>query len=326
MEPVSAKQSTNVRVNVPKAVKWMFAAVQAINHRLAAALLERLFLTPSRPKLPANEQAFLATGHSERVSSPVGELAVWSWGEGRTVLVVHGWGSRASRYRTIAPALVAAGFRVVALEAPGHGLSHGRRSSLPETARAVRFIAERERDRRGALPWAVIGHSFGSAASIMAQQDGVRFSRNVFLAPSVDFDAYMTRVQRALGVNAPVVRRMVDRIERNIGFCWDALRMTEMVRDFTSPALIFHDPADPEVPFSDAEALAAAWPRAELVSTPGMGHRRLLHSAEVVGRIVEFLGSEVTRTPLVAPGRPPAAAGVPIVTPRWKASVTVANW
>jgi hypothetical protein len=190
----------------------------------------------------------------------------------------------------------------------------------------VRFMAERERDRRGALPWAVIGHSFGSAASIMAQQDGVRFSRNVFLAPSVDFDAYMARVARALGVRAPVVRRMVDRIERKIGFCWDALRSTQMVTDFRAPALIFHDPADPEVPFSDAEALVAAWPGAELVSTPGMGHRRLLHDAKVVARIVEFLGSEIQRAPLVALERPSAAAGVPIVAPRWKATVSVANW
>src|SRR5687768_7183372 len=121
-DSLSSSGSTNVRVHVPKSAKPIFQAIQAVNHGVAAAVLERLFMTPSRPALPADEQAFLDTGRHERVESPVGSLATWSWGEGRTVLLVHGWGSRASRYRTLVPALLAAGFRAVAMESPGHGI------------------------------------------------------------------------------------------------------------------------------------------------------------------------------------------------------------
>ncbi|MEX2280876.1 MAG: alpha/beta hydrolase [Gemmatimonadota bacterium] len=310
---------------MPRAAKPIFQAIQAAHHGVAAAVLERLFLTPARPTLPREEQAFLESGRHERVDSPVGTLATWVWGEGRTVLLVHGWGSRASRYRTLVPALVAAGLRAVAMESPGHGISGGKRSSLPETARAVRFMAGRERERRGAWPWAVVGHSFGSAASILAQSDGVRFERNVFLAPSVDFDNYMARVASALGVKQTVARRMIARIERRLGFSWDALRSTELVPWFSAPALIFHDPADSEVPFQDAEGLAAAWPGAVLISTPGLGHRRLLHDPSVIERIVRFLetSSAASGNALTSPAVPSVSIRVQPITHGWNRPVVL---
>ena len=311
--------STNVRVHVPAAAKFAFRTVQGIHGGLAASLLERLFLTPPRAPLPPIEQAFLDSGRHEQVDSPVGSLATWVWGEGRTVLLVHGWGSRASRYRTLVPALLKSGYRVVAMESPGHGRSSGRRSSLPETAAAVRSIAHRELERRGALPWAVIAHSFGSAAAILAQRDGVAFGRNVFLAPSVDFDAYMERVEKALGVKRQISRAMIRRVEQRLGFCWDAIPVSTRVPGFTAPALIFHDPADVEVPVRDAEQLASAWPNARLELTPGLGHRRLMHDTNVITRIVDFLSdrSSTRWNALVAPESPSVSIRMQSVTPEW---------
>ena len=286
---LGSQVGTNVRFRAPAPVRFLFQATQRLSTPLAAALLERFFLTPPRSRLAADEIAFLETGARQRLASDVGDLTVWTWGEGPTALLVHGWGSRASRFRTVTAALVHAGWRVVAFDAPGHGLSSGRRSSLPETARAIRFLAEWERERRGRVPRVAITHSFGCAATILAQRDGLRFARNVFIAPSIDFNAYMGRVADALSLNRAVVEAMIERAERRLGFCWDEIRIGSMARDIESAALIFHDPQDPEVPFADAELLASAWRSAKLVSVKGLGHRRLLHDAEVVERIVRFV-------------------------------------
>jgi pimeloyl-ACP methyl ester carboxylesterase len=286
-----ASTCTTVRTNKAARPNQLFSLLQRASRPLAAAALERLFLTPPRSNLTAEEQEFLAGGRAEHVRTEQHELAVWSWGEGRTVLFVHGWGSRAARFRVLGPALVRAGFRVVAFDAPGHGASSGRRSSLPETARAVRCLARRERERRGALPYAVVAHSFGSAASILAQEDDVRFPRNVFLAPATDFDGYLKRVTTLLGVADSVARLMVERVERRLGFSWDAIRAPDIAQRLRAPALILHDPADAEVPIADAHVLCNAWPGAELVRTPGLGHRRLLIDDEVAQRVAEFLRS-----------------------------------
>ncbi|HSL68624.1 MAG TPA: alpha/beta fold hydrolase [Longimicrobiales bacterium] len=291
MEAVAARPiSTNVRIRIPAAAKVIVKATQATSNRLAAALLERWFLTPRRSPLPPEEAAFLASGRFDRLATDLGELAVWSWGEGPTVLLVHGWGSRSSRWRTIAPALVEAGFRVVAFDGPGHGATGGRRSSLPETARAVRWLAEAERDRRGRLPRAVVAHSFGSAASILVQRYGVRFERNVFLAPATDFHGYLHRWSDALELSPAVLNLMVRRIEQRLGFCWDELRVSGLT-GLSGRALVLHDPADGEVPYGDAKLLVNAWPNASLVPSPGLGHRRLLHDPGLVSRVVEFVAA-----------------------------------
>jgi pimeloyl-ACP methyl ester carboxylesterase len=312
-----SQSSTNVRFRAPAALRFVFQATQRLSTPLAAALLERFFLTPPRSRLAAAEVAFLETGVRQRLASDVGELNVWTWGEGPTALLVHGWGSRAARFRTIATELVRAGWRVVAFDAPGHGLSSGRRSSLPETARAIRFLAEWERERRGRVPRVVIAHSFGCAATILAQRDGLRFARNVFIAPSIDFNAYMGRVADALRLNRAVVEAMIERVERRLGFSWDEIRIERIAHQIDAKALVLHDPQDAEVPFSDAQLLAASWRSAELVRVNGLGHRRLLHDAEVVERIVRFANegnqqqtsfAEITRVDVLP--RSGARAGV----------------
>jgi pimeloyl-ACP methyl ester carboxylesterase len=284
--------STNVRFRAPALAKPIFQTTQFLSTPLAAALLEYFFLKPPRPTLPADEAAFLATGGRQHIDSDVGQLTVWSWGEGPTALLVHGWGSRASRFRTIGPALLRAGWRVVALDAPGHGLSAGHRSSLPETAQAIRYLVEWERARRGRAPRAVIAHSFGSAAAILAQRDSLRFQRNVFIAPSIDFNAYMDRVARALVLTSRVVQAMIRRVVRRLGFCWDEVRIDTVARTLEADALILHDPEDLEVPYTDAQQLAASWQASQLVSVKNLGHRRLLHDAEVVDRIVRFVTAD----------------------------------
>ena len=281
-----AQNSTIVRFKAPTAARVAFAAAQAVGTTAAAALLERFFLTPRRSQLGPEEQQFLRSGRAEAFDSSVGRLATWSWGEGRTVLLMHGWGSRAARFRAIAPALVAAGYRVVAFDAPGHGLSVGRMSSLPETARAIRSVVRRERERRGAAPFALIAHSFGCAASILAQRDGPHFERNVMLAPATDFDAYMDRVAGALGITPEVVSAMIARVERRLSFSWQSIRIGETARGLGGRALIFHDPADAEVPFADAELLTRSWPGSRLQPVHGLGHRRLLYDDAVIKQVV----------------------------------------
>jgi hypothetical protein len=61
------------------------------------------------------------------------------------------------------------------------------------------------------------------------------------------------------------------------------------------PAIVLHDPADKEVPFREAELLAAAWPTGELRPMQGAGHRRILQSSEAVDLAVRLICSNARR-------------------------------
>jgi hypothetical protein len=130
---VRSQSSTNVRFRVPAPAKTLFQLTQRLSTPLAAALLERFFLTPPRSRLAADEIAFLETGARQRLGSDVGELTVWSWGEGPTALLVR-VGQPRLAFPDACYCTRARGWRVVAFDARSRPVARPS-SSLPETAR-----------------------------------------------------------------------------------------------------------------------------------------------------------------------------------------------
>jgi pimeloyl-ACP methyl ester carboxylesterase len=57
------------------------------------------------------------------------------------------------------------------------------------------------------------------------------------------------------------------------------------------PLLVIHDRDDREISWDDGAAIAAAWPGAQLVTTTGLGHHRIVSDAMVIGQVLSFLRS-----------------------------------
>jgi pimeloyl-ACP methyl ester carboxylesterase len=266
----------------------------------AVRAFDFLLMTPRRRGAPQRETEWLAS--AERATLPVagGRLALWSWGHGRPVLLVHGWSGRGSQLGAFVPPLVAAGHRVVAFDLPGHGDSTGLRSSLPAMAEAIEAVIEHLGIVEG-----VIAHSAGAPATALALAGGTRQPRVVFVAPPSDLAWFTRRLVRALGLPARLYRRTRRRIERRIGARWSELRMGVVAPEMTQPLLVIHDRGDREVPWEHGAAVAAAWPGAELVTTEGLGHQRILRDDAVIGRALSFLAGA---TGAGAPGRATAQA------------------
>ena len=58
---------------------------------------------------------------------------------------------------------------------------------------------------------------------------------------------------------------------------------------------MIHDQDDREVPLPHGERLAAAWPGARLVTTTGLGHRRILRDPAVLDAVVAELAAGLPR-------------------------------
>ncbi|MFD5271648.1 alpha/beta fold hydrolase [Streptomyces sp. NPDC058335] len=107
---------------------------------------------------------------AEFVSVPGGTIAYEAAGEGPLVVLAHGMGDSRAAYRFVLPRLVAAGYRVAAVDLRGCGESSAQWPSYSRTDIAGDLLAVIRHIDSG--PAVLVGHSIsGGAATIAAAQD-----------------------------------------------------------------------------------------------------------------------------------------------------------
>lgn len=259
--------------------------VARISPGAASRVAFELFRTPRRFRTPERETALLATAEPfELRLSRSTNINGWRWGRGPAVLLLHGWEGRGSQMASLAAPLAAAGFSVVAFDAPGHGASSGRTSSLPHFTWALRRVADAFGE-----PHAVVGHSLGCAAATLAMHDGLRAGRAVYFAPPINPADYTRQFGAMFGLRDEVIHGLQMRIEERFLRKWDDYSLAGMAPRMSAALLVIHDRGDDDTPYPGGARLAELWPGARLMTTEGLGHRRILREASTVGAATEFL-------------------------------------
>jgi pimeloyl-ACP methyl ester carboxylesterase len=286
---VGPNKSTIVRLKMAP-VRTAFAILGQAAPGLAATWALDLFFTPHGRRGSRRITALLSDARRFDVTLDGQRVAAWSWGDGPAVYLVHGWAGVGGQLAAFVAPLLAGGFRVVSFDAPGHGASGGRRSSVVHFANALRELTARE-----GKPHAVIAHSLGAAAVVRALTQGLALERAVFVGPTGGPRDWSERFRTHLGVPPHVMAAMRERSERWLGASWEEFDVPRLARSQSAPLLVLHDRDDAEVPWSDGAAIASAWPGARLVTTTGLGHRRILRDEDVVRQAVAFVkGDEET--------------------------------
>lgn len=288
------QKSTNVRTKYA-AVQRVLRGVARLSPRLAARAAAALFFVcPPRRRPTEAERRILARGRRLSVPSGAGRLPAWSWGSGPLVVLVHGWGGNGSQMAALVEPLRRAGFRPLLLDFPGHGSAPGLRSSLPEWAEALRnAVAVANGDL---AVHAVIAHSFGCAATALAIDRGLRVETAVFLAPAAEPTAYFERFVGGAVADRGAVTAARQRMEKRLGIEFAELSVPAIAARQQAPLLVVHDAGDRETPLQDGAAIARAWPGGELMTTRGLGHRRLLGDAAVIERAVAFVAAGLPKS------------------------------
>ncbi|MBW8751494.1 MAG: alpha/beta fold hydrolase [Propionibacteriales bacterium] len=207
------------------------------------------------------------------------------------VYLVHGWGGRGSQFGALVEPLVEAGFRVVMFDAPVHGDSdHGpagpRRTSGVEFAKALDAVFCRFGPAE-----AVVAHSMGTISTYLAMRFGwLGTERLVFVAPMVQFGSLLDQFQQALGFGPRTRRAMERNVDEFVGVRvqeFDA--RVQAARVERHPTLVITDRGDRQTPYAEVVDFAETI-NAPLITTEGLGHRKILRDPDVVRTIVEFLG------------------------------------
>jgi hypothetical protein len=264
-------------------------ALSRVSPGAAAWVAERLFLTPPRHAAPERERDLLARARPGSVRVEGRRLATWTWGSGPRIMLVHGWGGRGAQLGAFVAPLVASGFSVAWFDGPAHGASEGRLATIPQMERALRGVVAALGPVRG-----IVAHSGGAVVSAWAVRrwllDGfVDLPEAIALiAPPADFRGYFERFAEACRLSAAARERLDRRLTARVGPP-EAFDLPRFAGDLPVAALVVHDREDAEVRWTEGAAIADAWPEAELVTTHGLGHRRILRDPAVVARVTAFL-------------------------------------
>jgi pimeloyl-ACP methyl ester carboxylesterase len=251
----------------------------------AEAWALRLWSTPRRPRPARPPEVPELAARAVGVQVQGLRLAAWAWGRGPTVLLVHGWSGYASQMAAFVAPLVAAGFQVVAFDQPSHGQSEGSRSHGPLMRDAVLAVAAQV----GPVH-ALVAHSLGATAAVLALTAGLAAERVVLVAPPAETSPFARAFAAALGLSSARTAGMLERARRMVGVDLSALDLRGIAPRMRAALLVVHDTDDRDVPFAHGQAIAAAWPGGRLRVTNGFGHVKPLRRPEIVQEVVDFVG------------------------------------
>ncbi|MGB7482049.1 MAG: alpha/beta fold hydrolase [Castellaniella sp.] len=256
--------------------------------RYTADWAARLFATPSPSARAMPEDGTARQGRLEVLGETV---ATYVWGDPGAqpyVLLAHGWSSHGLCFRPWVDALCAQGYAVVTFDQPGHGRSTGVYCSLPEFVATIRAVGAAY--GQAAL---AVGHSLGGAALVLAQDEHWQARRMVLVAPAADLAGAVGRHLRRLWLGESLRPAFYDGLLRRTGQKIEALDIHRRLPTLGQPALIVHDLDDKEIPWSEGEHYAHCWPGARLLTTQGLGHRRLLDDPETVAAALAFADGQI---------------------------------
>jgi pimeloyl-ACP methyl ester carboxylesterase len=257
-------------------------------------LVER-FCTPQPPPLTEYDSKVFAD--AERIEFPFEgvNLNGYCWGKGKTILLVHGWGSRASHLAHLGRMLAKLELRVIVYDAPAHFSSNkyaGKSTSnMFEYCRALSTVAKKEEPL-----YALIGHSFGAfcaALTVCGRLANTDYKISVEKLIMISLPPTLTDVLKSFcknnGLDASGFSELKENLEECFSFSVDDYDMKSALESVEAKTLLVHDTDDEEFPITDIFSIQNVIPHLQLFITRGYGHQKILMNRSMIARIKEYL-------------------------------------
>jgi pimeloyl-ACP methyl ester carboxylesterase len=262
--------------------------------RRAAISAYAIFSTPFRKSRKPAPPVFASC---ERLTMriPSGNIIIYRWNHPaeRRILILHGFESRAYNFDAYIKPLISAGFEVMALDAPAHGASEGKRLSLPDYVSAIQAVA----GKFGPFH-AYLGHSFGGLALGMYLESGPDLppADAILIAPATETTTAIDTFFRFLQLGTDI-RKPFDQYIRDLsGRDPEHFSLRRIIPgQYKHRFFWIHDQDDDLTPLSDVQPLMVQSPEhVRFMITEGLGHRKIYRDNKVRQEIMGFLnGREI---------------------------------
>lgn len=215
------------------------------------------------------------------------ELVGYEWGKGeKTILLVHGWLGDVGRMLPLAQLLYESGFRVLAFDAPGHGLSPNLCTNMVEYSEALHHIVETY-----APIYGVVAHSYGASAIalMLDQHPRTCIQRLVMLSPMQNMIQQLNLFRESFHLPETLWDDLRIQLEQRIGQSLERCDVVQAVAHLDVKGLVVHDHDDQLIPVESGRNIAQAWHNAQYIETKYLDHHGTIRNAAICTQVIEFL-------------------------------------
>ncbi|QSP94318.1 alpha/beta hydrolase [Marinobacter salinisoli] len=252
----------------------------------AQRLIEKMAFTPHRPTLPIPFEDLLddADSHTQ-LHYGNNILPVYCWGDGPTIVGVHGWSGSGIQFGAYVEPLVEAGYRVALYDAPAHGRAQGSHTDLCEMTEVLTKVGH----HLGSV-YGIIAHSTGCIAAGRALVDGLEADRVAMLAPPATYSDVVDQFGAELGLSDTALASHRQHLEERLGEdVWNRLALHDLASDLEQPGLVVVAEDDQTVPASHSHLVHRNWTESQLLKTQGLGHNDLIGHPDVVQAVTRHM-------------------------------------
>ncbi len=211
----------------------------------------------------------------------------WNHPQERKALIVHGFESTSYNFDRYVMPLVKKGYEVLAFDAPAHGISGGKRITLPLYVAMIQKIYE----LYGPIQ-SYMAHSFGGLilAHFLETIPHDEQTRAVLLAPATETVTAIDSFFNFLHLNDDIREEFDEIIFRKANLPAQHYSIRRAAKNIHARILWIHDEDDEMTPLRDAlKVKDDNHDQIEFIITKGYGHRRLYRENKVVKRVIDFL-------------------------------------
>lgn len=220
------------------------------------------------------------------------QIVTYVWGQGdKTVLLLHGWESKAADYYKLIPRLLEEGYRVLSLDFPAHGNSSGNQTSLPEFIKTVtQYFNQSQRVD------AIVAHSLGGTAAftwLLEQKDlknALDVQKLILIGSPIVPVNFFEGAFNFLGIHRRIRNRFYQKAKRKFGkgiedFALPVLEST----NFQEKVVGLYDHSDKVVNIKEAKLYHQQNPNLSMRYFQDIGHHQMIKNKEIIASCMAIL-------------------------------------
>lgn len=267
-----------------------FRTLGSVSPRIAAEAAFQLFCTPysGKPKRempPVFQQGTPVSLTFQQLTIRGFEWLPQGMPATHTLLICHGFDSFSYRFEDYVTRFLQLGYRVLAFDAPGHGISDGKKLNIVEYKQIILDIIHRFGPVNG-----ILSHSIGALAVALAaeelQQPDLKLT---LIAPASELSRAVHQFNHIFQLSPATHAAFVTRLEAAGGHPVQWFSVNRIVQHLQQPVMWLHDTEDKICPFADtADTRLKHLPHVTFVQTTGWGHSQIYREQSVQQQIADF--------------------------------------